>query len=62
VPQRAPAALADAIARVIGDAGFVARAGAAARARFDREFDAHVVDARLHERVSTCCAHAAGAH
>ena len=51
VPQRDPAALADAIERLVKDAGLRARLAGAAKERVRAEFDIHKCEARFHQRV-----------
>lgn len=51
VPQRDPEALADVIARLLTDATLYTRMSDAARARAVNEFDIHVTETRLHERI-----------
>jgi hypothetical protein len=45
-------AFADALEKVITDGDLERRLSAAARARFDRDFDIKVTERRLHERVT----------
>ena len=52
VPQRNPARMADVLAELAADQGWVARMGRCAHERFVREFDAQVTEAVLHERVA----------
>jgi len=52
VPQRNSAAFAAALRRLIEDPALERKLAAAARARFDREFDIRVTERRLHERVA----------
>jgi len=54
VPQRDPERLADAIERVLGDRAMYARMGEAARRRAVSEFDVHVTEKALHERIRAC--------
>ena len=51
VAQRDSAAYADALAKVIEDPQLELQMAAAARARFDRDFDIKVTEKRLHERI-----------
>lgn len=48
-------ALADAVRRLVGDAGLRARLGAAGRARFEREFDGAVFRRRMAELYAELC-------
>jgi|GEM_PF-2508843 len=52
VGQRDSLAFADALEKVITDGDLERRLSAAARARFDRDFDIKVTERRLHERVT----------
>jgi glycosyltransferase involved in cell wall biosynthesis len=54
VPQRDPERLADAIERLLADPATYARMAEAARRRAVSEFDAHVTEKRLHERIRAC--------
>jgi glycosyltransferase involved in cell wall biosynthesis len=54
VPQRDPARLADAIERLLKDPSEYARMSEAARHRAVSEFDVHVTERRLHERIRLC--------
>jgi colanic acid/amylovoran biosynthesis glycosyltransferase len=54
VPQRNPASLADAIERLLSDRTLYARMSGAARQRAVSEFDAHVTEKLLHERIKAC--------
>lgn len=60
VPQRDPERLADAIARLLTDHALFTRLSHSARQRAVGEFDIHVTERRLHERIRACLA-AAGA-
>jgi len=51
VPQRDPLALADALDRFIATPPLAPSMGAAARRRFEREFDIRVTEPLLHERI-----------
>ena len=51
VPQRDGVALADAIARLLSDRELYLRMSHAARQRALSEFDIHVTERRLHERI-----------
>ena len=59
VPQRDPERLADAIARLLTDHALFTRMSHAARQRAVGEFDIHVTELRLHERIRACLASAA---
>ncbi len=51
VPQRDPERLADAVAQLLGDPALYIRMSHAARQRAVGEFDIHVTERRLHERI-----------
>ena len=51
VAQRDSMAYAEALAKIIGDPKLEQQMAAAARARFDRDFDIQVTEKRLHERI-----------
>lgn len=53
VPQRDAAALADAIAAILTDRARYVRMSDAARRRATSEFDAHVTERTLHDRIAT---------
>jgi glycosyltransferase involved in cell wall biosynthesis len=54
VPQRDAVGLADAIERLLTNPAMYRRMGAAARHRAVSEFDVHVTEKRLHERIKGC--------
>jgi glycosyltransferase involved in cell wall biosynthesis len=56
VPQRDPERLADAIERLLTDRGLYVRMADAARRRAVSEFDVHVTEKPLHERIRACLA------
>ena len=56
VPQRDPERLADAIQRLLTDHALFTRMSHAARQRAVGEFDIHVTERRLHERIQACLA------
>jgi len=60
VPQRDPARLADAIERLLKDPTDYARMSKAARQRAVSEFDVHVTERRLHERIHLCLSRSTG--
>ncbi len=56
VPQRDAATLADAIERLLTDRALFTRMSDAARARAEGEFDIHVTELKLHDRIRACLA------
>lgn len=60
VPQRDAARLADAIERLLGDENLYRRMAVAARRRVVAEFDAHVTERDLHERIRSCLSRSHG--
>jgi glycosyltransferase involved in cell wall biosynthesis len=60
VPQRDPARLADAIERLLKNPADYVRMSKAARHRAVSEFDVHVTERRLHERIRLCLSRQTG--
>lgn len=52
VPQRDPARMAEVLAELAADSGWVARMGRCAHERFAREFDVKVTEVAFHERLA----------